>query len=136
MDTNGLAAPHHQGAIQQRALSAVAGQRISTWLMKLHSLDASPLSQSDELEQREHLLSFLHADPIAFLSKYIKQIPPSLASEFASILNAQERSGIVQIRDRRRRFLKHQTPEELSVEESRARWPLLWKRTVVPCFRM
>jgi hypothetical protein len=64
-------------------------------------------------------------DPIAFLLKHLRQLPPHLLSQFTSITTPKQRTSIPVIRNRR---LKHASasPSELSFDSAVHTWPTLW----------
>jgi hypothetical protein len=65
-------------------------------------------------------------DPITFLLKHLKELPPHLLAHFTSITTPKQRTIIPTIRNRR---LKHTCtdPSELSFASAKYTWPSLWQ---------
>ena len=63
--------------------------------------------------------------PVEFLKKHIRELPPQLLQPFSVIANAKERTAISIIRNRRLRYTTFR-PTELSFEVAKDKWPSLW----------
>ena len=76
---------------------------------------------------REAAEARVKVEPLAFLSDNLHVLPPHLLESFAKVLSPQERGTTTRIRSRRRNWAHTVRPDELSVQESRKREPLLYK---------
>ncbi|GJJ07062.1 hypothetical protein Clacol_001261 [Clathrus columnatus] len=64
--------------------------------------------------------------PVEFLSIHLRELPPNLLAQFSLLLTPQQRSVLPAIRNRRQKYA-FSIPKELSFDEARKRWPLLWE---------
>ncbi|PCH41512.1 hypothetical protein WOLCODRAFT_131970 [Wolfiporia cocos MD-104 SS10] len=65
------------------------------------------------------------AQPIEFLSRHLRQLPPHLLSHFSSTTTPKQRSVIPAIRNRRLRYADS-NPPQLRLSAAKATWPTLW----------
>ena len=63
--------------------------------------------------------------PIDFLTKHFRELPPHLLSHFSANTTPKQRSVIPAIRNRRLRYVDS-NPPELSFASAKATWPTLW----------
>ncbi|KZT13087.1 uncharacterized protein LAESUDRAFT_754103 [Laetiporus sulphureus 93-53] len=64
-------------------------------------------------------------NPVDFLSKHYRQLPPNLLSYFSANTTPKQRSVISAIRNRRLQYTTS-NPPELSLTSAKATWPTLW----------
>ncbi|KAH9951735.1 hypothetical protein B0H21DRAFT_188737 [Amylocystis lapponica] len=65
------------------------------------------------------------ADPIEFLTRHLRQLPPHLLSYFSMTTTSKQRSVIPAIRNRRLRYAET-NPAELNFSSAKSTWPALW----------
>jgi hypothetical protein len=65
-------------------------------------------------------------DPIGFLNRHLFQLPPNIVQHFGSITTPKQRTLLVQIRNRRFRYVNN-CPPELRFVVARNSWPDLWQ---------
>lgn len=65
-------------------------------------------------------------EPTKFLSAHLRELSPNLLAQFSSLLTPQQRTVLPAIRNRRQKYAST-IPRELSFDEARKRWPLLWE---------
>lgn len=65
-------------------------------------------------------------EPIEFLRRHLRQLPPSLLQPLASITTPKQRTIVPTIRNRRLKFTKSDS-SVFSYNEARKTWPALWK---------
>ncbi|KAG2013291.1 hypothetical protein CC2G_010220 [Coprinopsis cinerea AmutBmut pab1-1] len=70
-------------------------------------------------------------DPIGFLSKHLKELPPHLSPRFGLITNPKQRTVIPAIRNRRLKWTTT-APPELNFVNARNTWPGLWEGGLRP----
>ncbi|KAH9844148.1 uncharacterized protein C8Q71DRAFT_731475 [Rhodofomes roseus] len=63
--------------------------------------------------------------PIEFLTKHFRELPPHLLSHFSATTAPKQRSLIPAIRNRRLQYVDSD-PSELSLASAKATWPTLW----------
>lgn len=68
------------------------------------------------------------AQPIEFLTKHLRELPPHLLTLFTSCTTPKERSIIPGIRNRRLKYTQS-NPPEFSFSSAKTSWPLLWTGT-------
>lgn len=91
----------------------------------LHPEDAQRIRDYLELSPDESL----PLDPVDILVKYAETLPRSLLEPFTSITTPRDRSKVRVIKSRRIMYTQSTpTPEILSAQAGRLRWPLLWER--------
>ncbi|KZT72502.1 hypothetical protein DAEQUDRAFT_754978 [Daedalea quercina L-15889] len=65
------------------------------------------------------------AQPVDFLTKHFRELPPHLLSHFSANTTPKQRSVIPAIRNRRLKYVDS-NPPELSFASAKATWPTLW----------
>lgn len=65
-------------------------------------------------------------DPIGFLSKQLRYLPPNILSQFSSVTTPKQRTNIPTIRNRRLRYAES-NPPDLSFTAAKSTWPILWQ---------
>ncbi|OCH90949.1 hypothetical protein OBBRIDRAFT_558466 [Obba rivulosa] len=65
------------------------------------------------------------ADPVDFLLRHLRQLPPHLSSHFTALTVPKQRTTIPAIRNRRLTYVESDPPE-LRFEVAKATWPTLW----------
>ena len=64
-------------------------------------------------------------EPVEFLQKFIRQLPPHLLTSFSSVTTPKQRTVIPTIRNRRFKYIASR-PAELGIHAARTAWPSLW----------
>lgn len=64
-------------------------------------------------------------EPARFLAIHLRELSPDVLAPFSSLLTPQQRTVLPAIRNRRQKYASI-IPKELSFDEARKRWPLLW----------
>lgn len=64
--------------------------------------------------------------PVEFLRKHVRELPPHLLSLFSTITSPKERTQVPAIRNRRLKYVESQPPE-LSLANAKSTWPILWE---------
>lgn len=91
----------------------------------LHQEDAQRIRDYLELPSDESL----PLDPVDVLVKYAKTLPRTLLEPFTSITTPRDRTRVRVIKSRRIMYTQFTpTPDILSAQAGRLRWPLLWER--------
>lgn len=67
------------------------------------------------------------SEPIEFIRKHLRQLPPPLLQPLSRITTAKQRSVVPGIRNRRLNYTRSQPPA-LGLDEARRRWPTLWSQ--------
>jgi len=99
-------------------------QRWHALNLSVMSFDASPVLSYLELEPDSKPSP--SEEPIEFLKRYIKRLPPQLLEPFSVIVTPKQRTLIPVVRNRRYQYTLSE-PEELSYDEARKEWPTLWR---------
>lgn len=66
------------------------------------------------------------AEPVAFLRKHVRELPPHLLTLFSSITTPKERTTVPAIRNRRLKYTES-NPSELSLANAKSTWAALWE---------
>lgn len=91
----------------------------------LHPEDAQRIREYLELPPGEPF----PMDPVEVLVKYAETLPRSLLEPFTSITTPRDRARVRVIKSRRIMYTQSTpTPDLLSAQSGRLRWPLLWER--------
>lgn len=65
-------------------------------------------------------------DPIAFLARHLRELPPHLLLYFSSVTTPRERTVLPAVRNRRTKYALTDPPD-LSFAVAKDRWPDLWQ---------
>lgn len=65
-------------------------------------------------------------DPVEFLTRHLRVLPPQLLQAFSSLTTAKQRTAIPVIRNRRLMYIQSQ-PSELRFDAARIKWPTIWQ---------
>ncbi|KAI0033341.1 hypothetical protein K488DRAFT_47978 [Vararia minispora EC-137] len=65
------------------------------------------------------------AQPVAFLVRHLRELPPNLLRQFSAVTTPKQRSEVAAIRNRRLKFCDSD-PEALRFHAARRAWPTLW----------